>query len=153
MTFNKSAFTAKTLLLLCEEQSVCEHIEQALSTYCLSHHLEHHEDIESYLQAAMDAKRQSTSGPEVDLLLIAYIDNATRTQETLADLNQINRWRRVPTVVLVDRNHTELARRLYQLGANSVIRYPLSFDALRQLIQTMDLYWFDTVTLPSGDEH
>ena len=39
-------------------------------------------------------------------------------------------------------------RRAYQLGANSFITKPSSFDRLLEIVRAIDRYWFETVALP-----
>ena len=152
MSSARKAFVPRTILLLSEDPTVAEQIEQALATYCLSHHIEWHKDIDAFQQSLIGARLQAGSAAHVDLFLVAHVDNEERTRETLADLKIIRRWTLVPTVILLKQGNPTFARTLYHLGASTVIRYPLRFDALQQLINTMDAYWFDTVTLPYADD-
>ena len=57
-------------------------------------------------------------------------------------------WRRenekfktVPVVVLSSSNHDLDVRRAYDLGVNSYLMKPVSFDALCQIVQTLHDYW------------
>lgn len=153
MSSARKAFVPRTVLLLSEDPSVAEQIEQALATFCLSHHIQWHEDIAAFHQSLIGAQLRPASAAHVDLLLLAYVEDEERTRETLADLRRLPRWKLVPTVVFLQRDDPVFTRTLYHLGANSVLRYPLRFATLQQLISTMDAYWFDAVTLPfSNDE-
>ncbi len=152
MSSARKAFTPRTILLLSEDASVAEQIEQALATYCLTHHIQWHVDIRSFQQSLIGSQLQPASAARVDLFLIAYVDDDVKTQQTLMDLRRLARWKLVPSVVFLDHDEPEFTRSLYHLGVNSVLKYPLRFDALQQLISTMDAYWFDAVTLPFADD-
>jgi len=152
MSSARKAFVPRTILLLSEDPTVAEQIEQALATYCLSHHIEWHTDIAAFHQSLIGARLQAGSAAHVDLFLVAHVDNEDHTRETLSDLKRLSRWKLVPTVILLNQASSSFVRTLYHLGANTVIDYPLRFDALQRLINTMDAYWFDTVTLPYADD-
>lgn len=152
MSSVRKAFVPRTIVLLSEDPTVAEQIEQALATYCLSHHIEWHTDIANFQQSLIGSRLQSASAAHVDLFLVAHVDNEERTRETLSDLKRLSRWKLVPTVILIDQTSSSFVRTLYHLGASTVIGYPLRFDALQRLLSTMDAYWFDTVTLPYPDD-
>lgn len=152
MSSARKAFSPRTILLLSENAIVAEQIEQALATYCLTHHIQWHVDIRSFQQSLIGSQLQPASAAHVDLFLIAYVDDEPTTLQTLLELNQLVRWKRVPSVIFLSQSDPTFTRLLYHLGANSVLKFPLGFDALQQLISTMDAYWFDTVTLPFAED-
>lgn len=152
MSSDRKAFVPRTILLLSDDKTVVEHFESALASFCLTHHIECHRDIESFQQSLIGSTLQPASAGRIDLLLIAYVDDETKTREVLEDLRHLRRWKLVPSVVFLTQEDPVFTRMLYYLGANSVLKYPLRFDALRQLISTMDAYWFDAVTLPNSDD-
>lgn len=82
------------------------------------------------------------------MCLIAYVNDAQRTRQTLLELRQLVRWKLVPVAVFVSTEESDLAQVMYHLGANSVLPYPLRFESLKTLLQTMDRYWFEVVSLP-----
>ncbi len=47
----------------------------------------------------------------------------------------------VPVVILTSTRNPVLAARAYALGANSVVRKPISFDELRRALQEVAAYW------------
>jgi len=59
-------------------------------------------------------------------------------------------FRRIPSIVMT----TSLARpdvlACYELGANSYIAKPRSFEELVQVVQNVDAYWVSTCVLPAG---
>lgn len=142
------AFRHRHLLLLSDDASLANHIELALAGYQLNHHLHCYNDIDAYQEAALGAGVDALPMARIDLCLIAYLGDGERGRRTVEELRLLKRWKTVPLVVLVDGENPALTRILYQFGANSVLRFPLRFDSLRELICTMDNYWFEVVTLP-----
>lgn len=59
---------------------------------------------------------------------------------------------RIPVVVLTTSGADEDIARSYDLGANSYIRKPVSFEGLVHAITTLGQYWFELVELPRGPE-
>lgn len=152
MSSARKAFIPRTILLLSDDDAVVEHIESALASFCLTHHIECHRDIQGYRQSLVGSILQPASAAHVDLFLIAYVDDEEKTRETLTDLRHLGRWKRIPSVIFLAREDPAFVRTLYHLGANSVLKFPLRFEALQQLISTMDAYWFNAVTLPYQED-
>jgi len=61
--------------------------------------------------------------------------------EVLAWLRQQPGLRRLPVVVLTSSNDAPDVRRAYDLGANSYLVKPVSFDGLMEMVKTLGLYW------------
>ncbi len=55
----------------------------------------------------------------------------------------------IPIVVLTTSQAEEDIFRAYELGVNSFITKPVSFDALVAMIKTLGRYWFEIVELPT----
>lgn len=70
-------------------------------------------------------------------------------REALAEIRQDADLKHIPIVVLTTSQQSEDIRQSYDLGANSFITKPASFDALVDIINTLHLYWFQVVQLPS----
>jgi CheY-like chemotaxis protein len=56
--------------------------------------------------------------------------------------------RTIPVVVLTTSRADEDVYRSYDLGVNSYIVKPVTFDALVDILQTLEKYWFEIVELP-----
>lgn len=56
--------------------------------------------------------------------------------------------RQIPVVVLTTSRTEEDIRTTYDLGGNSYIVKPVTFDALVQICQTLEKYWLEVVELP-----
>jgi len=54
----------------------------------------------------------------------------------------------IPVVVLTTSDEEEDVFRSYELGANSFITKPVTFDGLVQVMRSLGNYWFEIVRLP-----
>ena len=61
--------------------------------------------------------------------------------EVLSWLRDNPKLRFIPVVVLSSSNHDSDLRRAYELGANSYLIKPVSFDSLVEIIRTIHDYW------------
>jgi CheY-like chemotaxis protein len=60
--------------------------------------------------------------------------------------------RTIPVVVLTTSKADEDVYRSYDLGVNSYIVKPVTFEALVDILQTLEKYWFEIVELPPTKE-
>lgn len=60
--------------------------------------------------------------------------------------------RQIPVVVLTTSKADEDIYRSYDLGVNSYIVKPVTFEALVDILQTLEKYWFEIVELPPKKE-
>jgi CheY-like chemotaxis protein len=60
--------------------------------------------------------------------------------------------RTIPVVVLTTSKADEDVYRSYDLGVNSYIVKPVTFEALVDILQTLEKYWFEIVELPPNTE-
>ncbi len=60
--------------------------------------------------------------------------------------------RQIPVVVLTTSKADEDIYRSYDLGVNSYIVKPVTFEALVDILQTLEKYWFEIVELPPHKE-
>jgi CheY-like chemotaxis protein len=66
----------------------------------------------------------------------------------LKELKQDNDLRTIPVVVLTTSKDDEDVYKSYDLGVNSYIVKPVTFEALVDILQTLEKYWFEIVELP-----
>lgn len=71
-------------------------------------------------------------------------------REALEKIKGRPELRRIPIVVLTTSKGDEDILRTYDLGANSYITKPVTFDSLVQIMRDLGRYWFEIVQLP-GD--
>jgi CheY-like chemotaxis protein len=68
--------------------------------------------------------------------------------EALAEIKQDSELRQIPVVVLTTSRAEEDIYRSYDLGVNSFVSKPVSFQGLVDIMRTMGKYWFEIVELP-----
>jgi CheY-like chemotaxis protein len=69
-------------------------------------------------------------------------------REALREIKADPALRQIPVVVLTTSQSQAEVFRSYDLGANSFVTKPVSFDALVEVMQSLGMYWFQTVALP-----
>lgn len=69
-------------------------------------------------------------------------------RETLKEIKQDPALRTIPVVVLTTSNAEEDILRTYDLGSNSFIVKPVTFDKLVEIIRKVTQYWLEIVRLP-----
>jgi CheY-like chemotaxis protein len=69
-------------------------------------------------------------------------------REALKEIKSDSQLCRIPIVVLTTSKAEEDVFRTYNLGVNSFITKPVSFNSLVDLMKTLGKYWFEIVTLP-----
>lgn len=73
------------------------------------------------------------------------MDGRTVLKELKSDAD----LRSIPVVVLTTSKDDEDVYRSYDLGVNSYIVKPVTFEALVDILQTLEKYWFEIVELPA----
>ena len=68
--------------------------------------------------------------------------------EALKEIKSDEKLRRLPVVILTTSKAEEDIIKSYDLGVNSFIVKPVTFDSLVELIKELDRYWFQIVELP-----
>lgn len=71
-------------------------------------------------------------------------------REALADIKSDPSLRHIPIVILTTSQAEEDIYRTYDLGVNSFITKPVTFDGLVQVMQALGKYWFEIVELPDS---
>jgi two-component system response regulator len=69
-------------------------------------------------------------------------------REALKEIKQHPLFRRIPVVVFTTTKNEKDISRCYELGANSYIVKPVSFDDLVSVIATLRNYWYSTSIHP-----
>ena len=70
--------------------------------------------------------------------------------QALKEIKEADVLCRIPVVILTTSSAEEDIAGAYDLGANSYIVKPSSFSTLVDMMQTLEKYWLDVVTLPSS---
>ena len=73
-------------------------------------------------------------------------------REALQEIKSNDLLRRIPVVILTTSKAEEDILKTYDLGVNSFITKPVTFDGLVELMQLLGRYWFEIVELPDTSE-
>ncbi|MBK8812477.1 MAG: response regulator [Acidobacteria bacterium] len=70
--------------------------------------------------------------------------------EALEEIKADPSLRQIPVIILTTSKAEEDIVRSYDLGVNSFIVKPVTFDALVETVRELGKYWFNIVELPAG---
>ena len=93
-------------------------------------------------------KHASSNVPRPGLILLDLNMPRKDGREVLREIKSDPTLRQIPVVVLTTSKADTDISRIYELGANSFISKPVSFDSLVGLMKILGQYWFGTVELP-----
>jgi CheY-like chemotaxis protein len=109
------------------------------------------EDLMHYLHGRGEYSPGGTPAPRPGLILLDLNMPKKDGREALAEIKSDPSLRRIPVVVLTTSKAEEDIIRTYDLGVNSFISKPVSFEELATVMQTLACYWFDLVELPHDE--
>lgn len=95
-----------------------------------------------------DKKTEDMPGIILLDLNMPRMDGRTALKEIRAD----EELRKIPIVVLTTSKSEEDILRTYDLGVNSFITKPVTFDGLVQVVQVLNRYWIEIVALPGLED-
>jgi CheY-like chemotaxis protein len=114
--------------------------------------VEHGEELLDYL------RKQGRYAPPADaprpgLILLDLNMPRKDGRAVLKDIKSDPALRTIPVVVLTTSKADEDVYRSYDLGVNSYIVKPVTFEALVDILQTLGKYWFEIVELPPEQQN
>lgn len=125
-------------------------IREAFSENHLANQLQFVEDGEDLIDYLSEGgKYQSAPCPKPGLILLDLNMPKKDGREALQEIKRNPQWRGIPVVVLTTSKAEEDIFRTYDLGVNSFITKPVTFDALVSITKEIGRYWFEIVELPS----
>ena len=111
------------------------------------HFVENGEELLDYLKRR--GKYASLAdAPRPGLILLDLNMPKKDGREALKEIKADPELRRIPVVVLTTSKADTDIGRIYELGANSFISKPVSFDSLVEVMKILGRYWFEIVELP-----
>jgi CheY-like chemotaxis protein len=90
------------------------------------------------------------AAPRPGLILLDLNMPRKDGREALAEIKKDPALHRIPVVVMTTSKAEEDVVRSYDLGANSYITKPVTFERLVDLMKTLGTYWIEFVKLPSN---
>ncbi len=112
------------------------------------HFVEDGEELMDYLRRR-GQYTHLTNQPLPGMILLDLNMPRKDGREALQEIKADPRLRSIPVVVLTTSKAEEDILRAYDLGVNSFILKPVTFQSLVDLTLTLSKYWFEVVELPS----
>ncbi len=105
------------------------------------------EELMDYLQHR--GRYEGESAPRPGLILLDLNMPRKDGREALKEIKADPALRQIPVVVLTTSKAEEDIYRSYDLGANSFVTKPVTFQSLVDLMRTLGRYWLEIVELPA----
>ena len=120
----------------------------------LRNNLEMVEDGEELMDYLHNRGKFSGDGAKTQPSLILLDLNMPRKdgREALKEIKACPELRQIPIIILTTSKAEEDIIRTYDLGVNSFITKPVTFEALVEVLKTVGKYWFEIVELPPTKE-
>ena len=124
--------------------------QEAFEENCLVNDLRFVEDGEELIDYLYQRAKFSDPDqcPRPGLILLDLNMPRKDGRTALAEIKSDPDLRRIPIVVLTTSKAEEDILRTYDLGVNSFITKPVTFEGLVAVVKAMKKYWLEIVTLP-----
>lgn len=119
---------------------------QTLNTDSISF-VEDGEELMDYLRGVGKFSNGQTSRP--DLILLDLNMPRKNGAEALREIREDPALRHIPIVVLTTSKEEEDIYKSYEVGVNSFITKPVTYESLLSTMKILGKYWFEIVELPS----
>ena len=110
------------------------------------HFVEDGEELLDYLRHS--GQYATAAAPRPGVILLDLNMPRKDGREALTELKKDKDLRRIPVVVMTTSKAEEDILRSYDLGVNSFIVKPVTFEGLVEVMRTLGHYWFEIVELP-----
>ena len=143
---------SKSIVILMADDDVDDRLlaKDALTECRLAndlHSVENGEELLDYLRHRGKFSDPANS-PTPGLILLDLNMPRKDGREALKEIKADPELRKIPVVVLTTSKADTDISRIYELGANSFISKPVSFDSLVEVMRIIGRYWFEIVELP-----
>jgi CheY-like chemotaxis protein len=106
------------------------------------------QDLLHYLRGEGVYAADGIDAPRPGIILLDLNMPKMDGREALAEIKADPDLRRIPVIVLTTSEAEEDIFRTYDLGVNSFVTKPVTFEGLAEVMKTLTHYWFDLVELP-----
>ncbi|MCM2353141.1 MAG: response regulator [Pseudobdellovibrio sp.] len=129
------------LLIADDDLDDCKMIKEAFEESRLLNKL-------NFVHNGEELLKYLAENPSPGLILLDLNMPKKDGREALQEIKNNPKYRHIPIVVLTTSQAEEDIFRTYNLGVNSFITKPVSFEGLVQIMQELGRYWFEIVELP-----
>ncbi|MBC7553250.1 MAG: response regulator [Taibaiella sp.] len=93
---------------------------------------------------------QSEHSPRMPSFILLDLNMPKKDgREVLREIKQSQHFKKIPVIIFSTTNNEQEMRRCYELGANSYITKPNSFENLIKTVSVLRGYWLNTSKIPS----
>ena len=143
-----------TILMADDDQDDCLLVSKAFKASRLCNDLrfvKDGEELMDYLHQRGNYADKALS-PRPGLILLDLNMPRKDGREALREIKSDSDLRAIPIVVLTTSKEEEDVLRSYDLGANSYVTKPVTFQGLVDVVRVSGSYWFEIVELPVSRE-
>jgi CheY-like chemotaxis protein len=108
------------------------------------------EELIDYLKRR--GKYENVDTPRPGMILLDLNMPRKDGREALKEIKADDELKEIPVVIFTTSKAEEDIFRSYQLGSNSFITKPVTFEKLVRVISALGVYWFKIVKLPYPNE-
>lgn len=143
---------ARPITVLCADDDEDDRllVQEAWEESRLANELRFVEDGEELLEYLQRRGRYSepASAPRPGMILLDLNMPRKDGREALEEIRADPDLRRIPVIILTTSKAEEDILRSYDLGVNSFITKPVTFESMVRILQMVGQYWFEIVELP-----
>ena len=133
-----------------DDEDDCFLIKEAFAENKIANSLYIVNDGEELMDFLYQRKKYADKNtPKPDLILLDLNMPKKDGREALKEIKNDNGLKRIPVVILTTSEAEEDIVKSYDLGVNSFITKPVTFDGMVDVIRTINKYWFQIVKLPN----
>ena len=139
-----------TILMADDDEEDCELTRDALQDSRLANHMRFVGDGQELLDYLRHQGRYNGSddAPRPGIILLDLNMPKLDGREALAEIKSDESLRRIPVVILTTSSDEADVLRSYNLGVNSFVTKPVTFEGLVEVMRTWSRYWLEIVELP-----
>lgn len=105
------------------------------------------EELMQYLNQSGNYNQDNA--PRPDIILLDLNMPKMDGREALREIKANNALRKIPVIILTTSKAEEDIARSYELGVNSFITKPVTFNDMVKITKSLGDYWFEIVSLPN----
>ncbi|MEW5802463.1 MAG: response regulator [bacterium] len=143
-----------SILMADDDQDDCLLVKNAFTAGRIANSLYFVEDGEELMDYLYHRGKYGdiAAFPSPGLILLDLNMPRKDGREALREIKADSGLRKIPVIILTTSEREEEIVRSYEMGANSFITKPMSFQGLVEIIKTLSRYWFEIVELPDIQE-
>jgi two-component system, response regulator len=95
-----------------------------------------------------EGAHRNANGSHPGLILLDLNMPGLDGRKTLQLIKEDDRLKKIPVIILTTSTDERDVQDCYQMGANTYVQKPVSFDGLIEAIKRLKAYWFEIALLP-----